>query len=55
MLDRWLSYTVMIVWKFAWVDLALVVLGKCLSYSGGRLNRFDCIIAEFDQKSFGWA
>ena len=25
-LDRWLSYTVTIVWEFAWADSALVVL-----------------------------
>ena len=35
--------TVMIVWKFAWVDSALVVLDKWLSYRGGRLSRFDFI------------
>ena len=32
----------MIVWKFAWVDTALVVLDEWLPYRGGRLNRFDC-------------
>ena len=31
-LDRWSSYTVTIIWGFAW------------AYRGGRLNRFDCII-----------
>ena len=41
-LDRWLSYTVTIVWDFAWADSALVVLGKCSSYRGDCLNRFDC-------------
>ena len=43
MLDRWLSYTVMIVWKLAWADSALVVLDDWSSYRGGRLNRFNCI------------
>ena len=43
MLDSWLSYTVTIVWEFAWVDSALVVLGEWLSYRGGQLNRLDCI------------
>ena len=42
-LDRWLSYTVTIVWEFPWAYSALVVLGKWLSYRGGCLNRFDCI------------
>ena len=37
-------FTLTIVWKFAWVDLALVVLDKWLSYRGGHLNRFDCNI-----------
>ena len=41
-LDRWLSYTIMVVWEFAWADSVLVVLDKCLSYRGGCLNRFDC-------------
>ena len=41
-LYRWLSYTVTIVREFAWSDSELVVLDKWLSYSGGRLNRFDC-------------
>ena len=36
------SYTVTIVWEFAWVDSALVVLDEWLSYRGGYLNRFDC-------------
>ena len=41
-LNRWSSYTVMIVWGFTGADLALVVLAERLSYRGGRLNRFDC-------------
>ena len=41
-LDRWSSYTVTIVWEFAWADSALVVLDEWSSYRGGRLNRFDC-------------
>ena len=41
MLDRWSSYTVMVVWDFAWANSALVVLDEWLSYRGGRLNRFD--------------
>ena len=43
MLDRWSSYTVMIVSEFAWVDSALVVLDEWSSCRGGGLNRFDCI------------
>ena len=39
---RWSSYTVTIVWEFAWADPVLVVLDECSSYRGGRLNRFDC-------------
>ena len=39
-LDRWLSYTVMIVGEFAWADSELVVLDE--SCRGGRLNKFDC-------------
>ena len=42
-LDRRSSYTVMIVWEFAWADSALVVLDEWLSYRDGLLNRFDCI------------
>ena len=42
MLDRWLSYTVTTVAKFARVDSALVVLDEWSYYRGGRLNRFDC-------------
>ena len=42
-LDTWSSYTVMIVWEFAWADSASVVLDEWPSYRGGRLNRFDCI------------
>ena len=41
-LDRWSSYTVTIVWEFAWADSALVVLGDWLSYRDGRISRFDC-------------
>ena len=33
-LDRWLSYTVTIVWIFAWTDSALVVLEEWSSYRG---------------------
>ena len=42
-LGRWSSYTVTIVWEFAWADSASVVFDKWSSYRGGRLNRFDCI------------
>ena len=42
MLDRWSSYTVTIVWEFAWADSELVVFDGWLSYRGGCLNRFDC-------------
>ena len=42
MLDRWSSYTVTIVWEFAWADSGLVVFDEWLSYRGGCLNRFDC-------------
>ena len=42
MLDRWSSYTVTTVWEIAWVDLVLVTIEKWFSYSGDRLNRFDC-------------
>ena len=41
-LDRWLSYTVMIVRKLSWADSALVILGEWLSYREGCLSRFDC-------------
>ena len=41
-LDRWSSYTVTILWEFAWVDSALVTFDEWLSYRGARLNRFDC-------------
>ena len=37
-----LSYTVTAAWEFACEDSALVILDKCSSYRGGRLNRFDC-------------
>ena len=47
MLDRWLSYIVTIIWEFTWAYSVLVVLGKCSSYRGGRLNRFDCIYKSF--------
>ena len=36
------SYTVTIVWEFAWADSALVALDKWSFYRGGRLNRLDC-------------
>ena len=39
-LDRWLSYTVTVVWGFALTDLSLV-LDKWLPSRGGCLNRFD--------------
>ena len=54
-LDRWLSYTVMIVWEFAWVDSALVVLDEWSSYRGGPLNRFDCKrkFTNFSSEVFG--
>ena len=42
MFDRFSSYTVMTIWRFAWEDSALIVLGEWLSYRGGHLNRFDC-------------
>ena len=42
-LDRW-SYTVPIVWEFAWADSALIILDEWLSHRGGHCNRFDCII-----------
>ena len=35
------SYTVMIVWEFAWADSALVVLDEWSPYRGDHLNRFD--------------
>ena len=41
-LNRWLSYTVMIVQEFAQAYSALVILDKWLSYSGGCLNMFYC-------------
>ena len=41
-LDRWSSYTVTIVWELAWVDSAMVILDKWLTYRGGRISRFDC-------------
>ena len=43
-LDRWSSYRVTAVWKFAWADSALVVLDELSSYRGGCLNRLDCSI-----------
>ena len=43
-LDRWLSYTVTILWGFAWSDSRLVVLDEWSSYRGGRLNGFNCIL-----------
>ena len=53
MLDRWLSYTVMIVWELAWVDSALVVLDEWSSYWSGRISRFDCI-ALCDSEVSSW-
>ena len=44
LLDKWLPYTVTIVWEFVWADSALVVLDKWLPYGGGCLNRFDCTL-----------
>ena len=41
-LDRWSSYTITIIWEFAWADSALVVLDEWSSYRGGRLGRCDC-------------
>ena len=41
-LERWLSYTVTIIWEFAWADSALFVLDKWLFYSDGHLTRFHC-------------
>ena len=41
-LDRWLSYTVTIVWELVWVDSAPVILDEWSSYRGGCLYRFDC-------------
>ena len=46
-LDMWSPYAVRIVWEFAWVNSALVVLYKFWSYRGGPLNRFDCIVSSF--------
>ena len=44
-LERWSSYTVMIVWELAQADPVLVVLDEWLSYRGrltsGRLSKFD--------------
>ena len=42
-LDRWLSYTITIMWELAWTDSALVLLDKWLSYRGGHITRLDCI------------
>ena len=42
MLDRWSSYTVTIIWEFAWADSALVILDEWSSYRGGHLSRFYC-------------
>ena len=52
MLDRWSSYTVTIVWKFAWADTVLVTLDEWSSYRNGHLKRFDCIIFPQDVNSF---
>ena len=43
-LDRWSSYRVTAVWKFAWADSALVVLDELSSYRGGCLNSLECSI-----------
>ena len=43
----------MIVWKFAWVDIALVVLDEWSPYRGGRLNRFDCNWKEIEILAIG--
>ena len=50
-LDRWSSYVVTVVWKFAWADSALIVLDEWSSYRGGRISRFDCIIKKV---CFNW-
>ena len=42
MLDSWSSYTVTIVWEFAWLDSVLFFLDEWFSYGGRCLNRFDC-------------
>ena len=42
-LDRWSSYTVTLVWEFAWADSASVVLDKWSFYRGGHVSRSDCI------------
>ena len=42
--EVWLSYTVTIVWEFAWADSALAILDELSSYRSGRLNRFDCVM-----------
>ena len=47
-LDRWSSYTVTIVWEFAWADSALVVVDEWSSYRGGCLSRFNCDIFRRD-------
>ena len=46
-LDRWSSYTVTIVWEFAWADSLLVVLDEWSSYRGGCLNRSDSNVIRF--------
>ena len=46
-LNSWLSYTETIVWELALAGSALVVLDKWLSYRGGRLSRFDCILINY--------
>ena len=42
MLDRWSSYTVTIVWKLAWADSALIILGEWSSCRSGHVSWFDC-------------
>ena len=44
MLDRWSSYTGMIVQELALAESTLVVLDKWFYYRGSRLSRFDNLI-----------
>ena len=55
MLNRWLSYTLSVVLEFAWAVSGLVVLGKWLSYRGGRLNRFHCTQISKDVFNQEWS
>ena len=52
-LGRCLSYTITIVWRFAWADSALVVLDEWSSYRDSRLNRFDCTRKDFQSEMPG--